>query len=433
MLFQEVTNVSFVSFREASRDKKVVLLYPWTHYRNLFLSFFLDDAKDGLLYYRVPDRRDNLRDWLRGLVEALSSVVDGFGHNLAATIDEGAPEDMARAFAADVRGVKKERVLVFFDELDRVPQDSNFRRFVQTLIAELPDNAQIAVNSRLLTYQPWSDLVASGEAVVLGTAHRRNSLTFTTEEVPRPQLEVFGFGQGYALVNGKQIENWDGALPRNLFFYFIDNPLVTRDQIFEVFWPALSVKEATNVFHVTKRKITERISMQVEDGENYELTQYSTGFYMPSDKIVRHYDVADFQEAIEQALVLDSVREQENLYRRAIDLYKAPFLQTVSMEWVQKRREELKVMYADALIGLGRILKQRGDVEGALNYLLRSLKETPQREDIHREVMMIYTELGRNADAIIQYNKLVQYLDETIRVPPSRETRELHEWISSQN
>ena len=106
-------------------------------------------------------------------------------------------------------------------------------------------------------------MVARGDAIVLGTDQRKDDMMFTVEATPKPQLEVYAFGRGHALVNGLPITNWDGALPRNLFFFFMDHPLVTRDEIFETFWPDLSVKEATNVFHVTKRKITERISMKI--------------------------------------------------------------------------------------------------------------------------------------------------------------------------
>jgi two-component SAPR family response regulator len=88
----------------------------------------------------------------------------------------------------------------------------------------------------------------------------------------KPTLETYALGRGYGIVNGQTINNWDGALPRNLFFYFVDHPLITRDQIFEVFWPRLATKDATNVFHVTKRKISERITMKIENAsESYEL------------------------------------------------------------------------------------------------------------------------------------------------------------------
>ena len=258
MLSHEVTSMTFESFREVSRDKKVVLLYPWTNFRNIFLSYFLHDSAEGLLYHRIPENSTSLQQWVSGLFQELRLVLDGFGGQLESALESGSPHDLGAALAADIGSANLDRPVLFLDELDRVPQNADFREFMNALVENLPENAQLAVNSRLLTYEPWINWVNSDEAVVLGTAHRRNNLMFTKEETPKPQLEIYAFGRGHAISNGREIRSWDGALPRNLFFYFIDNPLVTRDQIFEIFWSKLSIKDATNVFHVTKRKITER-------------------------------------------------------------------------------------------------------------------------------------------------------------------------------
>ena len=322
-------------------------------------------------------------------------------------------------------GLEFERVVLFLDELDRVTQDEDFRQFIDALVDNLPANALLTVNSRLLTYEPWINWVNRDEVVVLGTAHRSSNLLFTKETTLKPQLEIYAFGHGHAVSNGREIGSWDGALPRNLFFYFIDNPLVTRDQIFEVFWPKLSVRDATNVFHVTKRKITERISMHVGDGQNYELTNYSTGFYVPSAKIVRHYDVADFEGAMEGAMLSNDRHERELLYKHAIDIYKAPFLHPVKLPWVIARRKQLQTMYAEALIGMARLKRDSDAWEEALGYFARALKEVPHREDIHRGAMQMYINLGRNADAAQQYAHLERLLKRKLGVKPSRETQEL--------
>lgn len=429
MLPLEVTSVSFESFRELSKDKKVILLYPWANYRNIFLTYFLNDVAEGLVYYRIPENMDELTDWVQGLLDEVKHVIPNFGKKLSDALSGGSPEQIGEALATELAKIKSDRVVLFIDELDRVPQDEAFNQFVIALVNNMPKNAQLAVNSRLLTYQPWINWVSAGQAVVLGTAHRRNNLMFTVEDEPKPQLEIYAFGRGHAVTNGREIKNWDGALPRNLFFYFIDNPLVTRDQIFEVFWPKLSIKDATNVFHVTKRKITERISMKVEDDDNYELTNYSAGFYMPSDKVVRHYDVFDFEEAIEQALISEDVHEKEVLFSHAIDIYKAPFLHTINLPWVEARRIQLQEMYAEALIGMARLMEAREAWEEALGFYVRSLKETPQREDIHRDAMRMYLNLGRPDDAKAQYQSLAQYLDKAVGVPPSSASQALFESI----
>jgi len=321
-------------------------------------------------------------------------------------------------------------VALFIDEFDRTPLNGDFRKFIKAAVAALLPGHQLAFSSRLLTFQPWYDMVKDGEAVVLGTERRKDDVMFTVEPKNRPQLECYALGRGYALANGQPITNWDGALPRNLFFYFMDRPLVTRDEIFETFWPDLPIKEATNVFHVTKRKISERISLKVGSG-NVELTSYSGGFYVPSEKIVRHYDVGDFQSAIERAMIAANDQEEERLLMQAIEFYKAPYLQNVHMPWAVERRDHLRQLNAQALISMGRLSKRQGDLPRSLGFFIRALKETPGREDIHREVMTIYLKLDMKEDAREHYRRLAEMLRSTLGISPSRESQELFKLIES--
>ena len=425
MFSHDVANVSFESFMSITAGKKVVLLYPWSNYRNVFLSYFLSGFPEGLHYYRVPDGGGSTAAWVRGLMQSIQATAAGFGGRLSAALDEGAPAEIGRALATDLGQLNGDRIILYLDELDRVPHDEAFQQFISGLIDNLGNGSQLAVNSRLLTYDPWIEWVNRDEAVVLGTVNQRNQLIFNKARQLKPQLEIYAFGRGHAVANGREIQSWDGALPRNLFFYFVDNPLVTRDQIFEIFWPKLSVRDATNVFHVTKRKITERISMMVGDGENYELTAYSSGFYVPGEKIVRHYDVADFEQAIEGALLATDPALRQTLYREAIDMYKAPFLFPLSLPWVEARRKQLQAKYAEALNGMARLKAEAEAWEESLGFYARALKESPQREDFHRGAMQMYINLGRNADAWQHYKALEKQLKRSLGVKPSRQTREI--------
>ena len=366
---------------------------------------------------------------MQDLNQQLGEVLDGFGKNLSKLSAKDSPDDIAKAFTKDLGKINSDRVVLFIDELDHVTFDDDFNAFIKAVVEQLPKHVQLAFSSRLLTRLTWYEFVARGDAVVLGTEFRKNDIMFTVEDEIKPQVEVYGFGRGHAFVYGEEITTWDGALPRNLFFYFIDNSLVTRDDIFSTFWPNLSVKEATNVFHVTKRKISERITMKVEEGdeENYELTLYSAGFYMPSDKIVRHYDVEDFVEAIEQATTSEDERERERLYRHAVDLYKAPFLETIKMAWVEERRNYLRQLQTQALVGLGRINRKRGDIDEALGFYTRAAKESPEREDTHREIILIYKEKSMKSDAKKQYDTLKKILKENYGITPSPEIQAIYE------
>jgi two-component SAPR family response regulator len=437
MLLQEITGVSIESFREQSRGKRIVLFYPWVNARTLFIHYYLNQSELGLLYYRLASQTIALHDWVQGCVDEFERTVGRFGANTRKLLHKARAHDLGVSLAHDLGEYAQGKpTVLYLDEVDQAQTDSDFFDFISGLVETLSENVQIAISSRFLTYQPWQEYIQQGHAVVLGTERRKNEVIFNLEQSPKPQLEIYGFGRGMALVNGLHITNWDGSLPRNLFFYFIDRPLVTRDDIFTTFWPNLNIKEATNVFHVTKRKITERISQKVSEGgeaepdANVELTQYNGGFYLPSDKIVRHYDVANFQESIERAMIARTPQEQHMLLDRAIEIYRAPFMQGVEMEWVIKRRTALRELYAQALISMAD-LHRHDAPEQALNYYIRALGEMPLREDVHREVMGLYRKLGRYQDGIEQYNHLKDLLRRELDLAPSRETRELAQLIRS--
>jgi len=433
---QSITGLSTDGFHEKVSAAKLLLLYPWTTYKNVFLSYIVEDEERQLIYYRLEEKEVALSDWLRHMASDLSNKVDGLIGAFAEALESNDITQMAEALAQDLTNYSSNAdypIYFFVDEVDRSPHNEELQLFFKTLVSALPQGVQLVVSSRLLRYQPWYGLVSSGDAVVLGTEKRINDVMYTVVDDPKPALEVYALGRGYALVNGQEITNWDGALPRNLFFYFVDNPLVTRDQIFDVFWPRLTTKEATNVFHVTKRKISERITMKVSEPGSYELTQYGGGFYTPSDKVIRYYDVHEFEEAVNQAIATVDEDEEEELLLRAIELYKGPFLQDGTMEWMQNRRDELRQLYSQALIGMGRLSNESDDDTAALGYFVRSLKETPEREDIHREVMTIYLNKSMIDDAKHQYSVLKKTLDSSFGIGPSKESRELYELIESRS
>lgn len=426
---EKITISSPKHFRDKARNKKIIIFFPWNNSKNLFLESFLRGAKDGLLYYRVSSQETTLTTWLNNLVETFEDVLVKFGSRLREAIPTEDPVAQGKALAADLALLKIDPITFYIDEVNNLSEDENFSQFVHSLVKSLPEKVQIAVSSKVLNSAPWVELVAQGEAVVLATEYKRNELIFNVEKHLRPQLEVNALKRGTVFVNSEQVNSWDGALPRNLFFFFMDRPTVTREEIFQAFWRELSVKEATNVFHVTKRKITERVSMKVGDSGNYELTQYNAGFYMPSDKVIRHYDVDDFQDAVERSISTDgSAREVAEYLSRAIDLYKEPFLENIEMNWVQVRREELRLQYAQALIGMGRNWRPR-DVYRSLDFFKQAIAEVPQREDVHRTLMSLYLEIYEYDNAYNQYRTLEHMLRTKLQIEPSRETREIYDEI----
>ncbi len=233
-------------------------------------------------------------------------------------------------------------------------------------------------------------------------------------------LEVRALGSGRILLNGLSVDHWDGVLPRSLFFYLIDRGMTTRSEIFETFWPALSTREATNVFHVTKRKISEVLGM--------DLTVYWSGFYRISPDIKLSYDAALFSEMIQDSAVA-AVDDAKRLLERAISLYRCDFLTSVEMDWVHKRRRELLESYGEALISLAKMVEKSGEPAKALGLYLRAALTNPQREDLARSIMLLYQELDNPKDAIATYQRLETELERSLGVSPAPQLQELMESI----
>ncbi|MBI5669344.1 MAG: hypothetical protein HZC41_15175 [Chloroflexi bacterium] len=229
-------------------------------------------------------------------------------------------------------------------------------------------------------------------------------------------LEVRALGSGRVMLNGRNVDNWDGTLPRALFFYLVDRGMTTRSQIFETFWPNLPTREATNVFHVTKRKISEVLGV--------DLTVYWSGFYRIAPNIDLLYDSALFNEMVQDSAVAEP-EEATRLLTYATTLYRGEFLSSIDMDWAEKRRQEITQNYGEALIGLGKLMEQSGRLEESLGLYVRASATNPQREDLARSIMLLYRQLGMRDDAIATYRRLEAELENSLGVSPARNLQEL--------
>ncbi|MCS6869985.1 MAG: bacterial transcriptional activator domain-containing protein [Anaerolineae bacterium] len=411
------------TFVEQTQTRSLILLSPRLRSRNALLAWFLSAGSEA--YYYALTQAMDLHTFLGQLAEGLRDFDPKFGaQSMQAASSQAEPAECADALVADLQKAHPKPTYLVVDNADLLlnnPQVSQktLLIFFGRLAEALPSDLKVVVNSRLLDYQMWAKMVHEGTAFVFGDDMTLDEGIFNPNRPAPAHLEVYGLAAGYVFVDGKPITTWDGPLPRNLFYFFVDHPMVTRDEVFQTFWPDLPVKEATNVFHVTKRKISERLG--------YELTQYSGGFYRPSGQMAVHYDVARFESIIESARL--NPPDDPQVWYNAIKLYRTPFLYKNDMAWVVKRREQLRLAYAEALIGIARLYRTQNDTERSIHFYLRAMREVPQREDIHRELMSLYSMRGEVTKAIAQYEKLSEILRRTLGIQPSKATQALYNKI----
>ncbi len=358
-----------------------------------------------LFFYQLINDPDAVYVRFEGNSLSISQLNEQFGSALQS---QGAHSDL------------KGNANIILDECDRA-QSQAFDKFLIDLV-ERSKNRRIFVFSRVLPTFTLSDnewrqktrFIPYDENMMFWDYAQHDSQKSTL-------LEVRALGGGRVLLNGVPVNEWDGVLPRSLFFYLVDKGMTTRNEIFETFWPNLSVREATNVFHVTKRKISEVLGV--------DLTSYWSGFYHISEKIQLSYDVVQFSEMIQESGVA-SLEDATELLRRATGLYHDHFLTTLNgMNWVTRRRQELHQSYGESLVTLAKILEKQGKKEEALGLYLQASTTNRRREDVVLSAMQIYRDLGMFEDALKVYEQLKEELMATLGVAPDKPLQELAEAI----
>lgn len=320
--------------------------------------------------------------------------------------------------ASSGKRIRTARIDVILDECDRADGNA-LRDYVKTVLAR-PEINRVYLFTRLLPQPLLTDSRLREQMRVLPQWEPMMLWDYLSRENGSALLEVRAFGRGRVQLDGRNVTDWDGSLPRMLFFYLIDRGMSTRGDIFKTFWPSLTTAEATNVFHVTKRKVTEVLGVG--------LTQFGSGFYHLSPDLQVSYDVALFNHYYNLSQISPS-DESIDLLEYGISLYRGNFLAGVDLPWVVERRSALKAMFNDMLVLLARRYHEMGERKKAYGAYLRAAAHNPMREDLVQSILSLSRELKTYQDGDIVYDRLRQTLRRSMNIDPSPQTRILYDGL----
>jgi LuxR family maltose regulon positive regulatory protein len=253
---------------------------------------------------------------------------------------------------------------------------------------------------------------------------RQLRLDAEDEEGTVPYLKIRAFGEGQVIRDGHVLSSsdWQAAMAKELFFYILLHGPLERDAIGVVFWPDSSAKKMRNSFHTTLHRMRRAVGAQAVIVEE--------GLYRLGD-VGYWFDVEEFESLVARARLLPpSDWQAEDLWRRALALYRGDFLPEVERTWCVPRREALREMYIEALVGMGRCHEARREFEDAVDWYRRALEMDELREDTHRRIMHCYAEAGQRSKAMAQYRRCREILESELGLEPSLTTRQLYGHIS---
>ncbi|HVO84753.1 MAG TPA: BTAD domain-containing putative transcriptional regulator [Syntrophobacteria bacterium] len=143
-------------------------------------------------------------------------------------------------------------------------------------------------------------------------------------------------------------------------------------------------------------------------------------------------DVAVFEEKVGPVLGKRSQEmeaEDAEALQDALSLCTSELLEGFYDDWALRERERLRSLHLRGLAHLMRYRRDTGAYEESLACGRQILDLDPLSEEIHREMMRLYVEVGQRALAVRQYEACSRMLDEELGIVPLEETQTLYREI----
>lgn len=372
-------------------NSRVTLLHPDSAYRPMVITRLMDDPDVITLYYSVQRTDQSAVAFAENLIAALVQQANIEG--------EAVGDHPANALLRVLERVGHESYVLILDEFDLSDDGEDVPDFIAEVLQNLPAKCHIFISSRTIPQLPWIPLIASGIATIVRDDQVVMQYINGKSGDENADLVVRGLGPVEVFRNGDPITDWNGYVPLLLFFYVLDNPAVSRANICRAIWTDMTTDQSVNVFHVTKRRLHRAIGAEVLVHED--------DTYRVNPELTIKYDGVDFAQALLNARLLAG-DEQFDVLQRATELYQTPYLSGYEAEWIKVRRAAFQDGYVNALMGMAQTWKERDRSNVAINLYRQIIETDITREDVHRELMRLYTELGRRGEAVAHYQQLEQ-------------------------
>jgi ATP/maltotriose-dependent transcriptional regulator MalT/DNA-binding SARP family transcriptional activator len=204
---------------------------------------------------------------------------------------------------------------------------------------------------------------------------------------------------------------------------------VAEERITEALWPRIDGDSAhrsfTTTLHRLRKLLGEGDALRLSEGK---LTL--DGRYVWVDTWALEQVTARIEQALRRPRESIDRDKLEQTCRRMIELYVGPFLGNEPDEpWSLPMRDRQRQRFVRTIVEMSRFWEQSGQPGQAVDLLERALEADNVAENLYRQLMTCYAQLGRPADAAETYNRCRKTLAAVLKVEPSAETRALFDRI----
>lgn len=231
------------------------------------------------------------------------------------------------------------------------------------------------------------------------------------------------------------LEGFDGAKVQELFGYLLlhRNQHHHREHLASILWPEQPSAPAKKYLRKALWQLQGGLFQLCEEISDSVITTEGDWVQFNTAPTL-HVDAVIFEQ------VYTSVREthgshfdaeKAQLVARTTELYQGDLLQGWYQDWCLFERERFLQMYLNFCDKLMRYCAVSGTFATGIAYGAKILRCDRAREHTHRQLMRLHYLSGSRTDALRQYERCVQALQEELGVEPARLTHNLYKQICS--
>lgn len=205
-----------------------------------------------------------------------------------------------------------------------------------------------------------------------------------------------------------------------------------RELLADLFWKEQSDRNARRCLSTTLWRMNKELKRELPPESFTFLDTETMGEIQFSADADLWIDVTAFERKANLALNTNTTEMEEEdiqILNQAVQLYRGELLEGYYDDWVLLERERLNMLFLRCLSRLMYHHHQQKEWPKSIHYGQRILQIDPFREQIHRELMLLYLENGQRSQAIQQYELCHRLLVEELGIEPLPETQALYQEI----
>lgn len=214
-----------------------------------------------------------------------------------------------------------------------------------------------------------------------------------------------------------------------LAYLLLQGPrLYPREIVLDVFWGDHNPDQARSCLTTALWRLRRVLESTHAPHDTYLLTP-STGEIGFNWQSNHWLDVTIFEAQVSQVLaqpISTLTTANIQLMEETLQLYTGDLLEGFYDDWAIREQERLRCLYLDCLEHLMQYYRHHGVYEKSLAYGQQILTREPLHEEVHREMMRLYLEMGQRALAVRQYEQCREILARELKLSPMPETQELY-------